>query len=63
MATDWPRNITEWHDGDNGYLSVPFTWLLSAARERIRQRDAFTNHWCVGGPAVRLMPEDFGGEP
>jgi len=56
MKTTWPKTITEWHEGSTGYLSVPFTWLLPKARTRIRQRDFFTHHWIVGGPAVYLMP-------
>ena len=54
---DWPKRITEWHDGDTGYLSVPFTWLLPQARARIRQGDLLVRRWVVGGPAVRLMPD------
>ena len=60
---DWPRNITEWHEGETGYLSVPFTWLLPRARDRIRQADMFTRQWKVGGPAVRLMLDYFAEEP
>ncbi len=56
MKTTWPKAITEWHDGRTGYLSVPFTWLLPAARNRINQRDMFTDRWIVGGPAAYLMP-------
>jgi len=55
-VSSWPKDITEWHDGRTGYLSVPFTWLLAKARARIQQRDMFTDQWAVGGPAVRLMP-------
>lgn len=63
MATDWPKDITEWHVGNKGYLSVPFTWLLPKARDRVRQRELFTQWWWVGGPAVQLMPEFFADEP
>lgn len=54
---DWPKAITEWHDGDTGYLSVPFTWLLHVAKNRVMQGDLFVRRWIVGGPAVRLMPD------
>jgi hypothetical protein len=53
----WAAEITEWTDGDTGYLSIPFTWLLPAARRRVRQADMFVRRWIVGGPAVRLMPD------
>ena len=53
----WPKTITEWHDGRTGYLSVPFTWLLPKAVQRINQRDMFTDRWVVGGPSVYLMPD------
>ena len=56
MKTSWPKLITEWHDERMGYLSIPFTWLLPKAQERIRQRDMFIKRWTVGGPAVKLMP-------
>lgn len=55
--TEWPKNIVEWHGGDQGYLSVPFTWLLPKARARIKQKDLFVREWHVGGPAVKLMPD------
>ena len=54
---EWPKTITEWHENGVGYLSVPFTWLLPAARAKVRQRHLFVDRWIVGGPAVRLMPE------
>ncbi len=54
---EWPKDITEWHVGRTGYLSIPFTWLLPKARERVQQRDMFTDRWVLGGPAVRLMPD------
>jgi len=57
MKIEWPKKITEWSEGDSGYLSIPFTWLLPAAQERIDQRDMFVKRWVVGGPAVRLMPD------
>ncbi len=63
MATDWPKDITEWHDGETGYLSVPFTWLLRKARRRVLQSDLFVRRWVVGGPAVRLMPEVMSNWP
>lgn len=57
MATDWPKDITEWHEGKTGYLSIPFTWLLGKARRRVLQGEWFTDRWIVGGPAIRLMPD------
>ncbi len=63
MRTDWPKDITEWHDGSTGYLSIPFTWLLPKVRRRILQPEMFTSRLIVGGPAVRLMPEFFAGLP
>ena len=60
--TDWPKAITEWHEGATGYLSIPFTWLLPRARTRVRQGDFFCRQWVVGGPAVRLMPDYLCGD-
>lgn len=54
---DWPKDILTWCDGRFDYMSIPFTWLLPKARQRLEQRDAFATHWVVGGPAVRLMPD------
>lgn len=54
---DWPRDITEWHDGDTGFLSIPFTWLLPKARRIVRAGHLFVSRWIVGGPATRLMPD------
>ena len=61
MTTEWPKDITEWHNGTTGYLSVPFTWLLPKAKQRVLQGDMFTCDWVVGGPAVRLMPDYLAG--
>ena len=52
----WPRTITEWQEGRTGYLSIPFTWLLPEAKQRILQRDMFVDRWVVGGPGVKLLP-------
>lgn len=60
---EWPKAITEWHEGRTGYLSIPFTWLLPAARKQLRQCDFFTHRWVVGGPAVQLMPGFLAGIP
>lgn len=57
----WPKEITEWHAGGVGYLSVPFTWLLARARDRILQKDFWVERWRVGGPAVNLMPHFLHG--
>ena len=63
ITTAWPKDIIEWHVGETGYLSIPFTWLLPKARQRIQQRDLFVKRWVVGGPAVRLMPSyDLGAD-
>jgi hypothetical protein len=57
----WPKGIVEWTEASDICLSVPFTWLLPEAIQRIRQ----TRLWrpagriVVGGPAVRLMPGIF----
>lgn len=59
--TDWPKQITAWQDGDTGYLSVPFTWLLPEARRWVTQRSMFVSRWIVGGPAVELLPEYLAG--
>lgn len=59
--SDWPKDITEWHENGVGYLSVPFTWLLPKARVRIEQGDLWVERWRVGGPAVNLMPKYLHG--
>lgn len=57
--TNWPKRITEWHNGDTGYMSIPFTWLLPVAKRRVQQRSLWTSRWILGGPAVQLMPGYF----
>ncbi len=59
--TEWPKKITTWQEGDTGFMSVPFTWLLPEARGRLQQQDMFAKHWTVGGPAVRLMSKYLEG--
>ncbi len=54
--TEWPKNITQWHDGRKGFMSIPFTWLLPTAQRIIAQRQLWVDDWTVGGPAVELMP-------
>jgi len=54
---EWPKRITEWQDGSTGYMSVPFTWLLQEAKNRLSQTDLFIRRWIVGGPAVKLVPD------
>lgn len=40
-------------------MSIPFTWLLGAAREYIQYRSFLWDSVVVGGPAVFLMPGFF----
>ncbi len=55
MKITWPKDITVWHEGRTGYMSIPFTWLLPKAQRLIDQRDFFADRWVVGGPAVELL--------
>lgn len=63
MKTTWPKDLLTWNEGDVGYMSVPFTWLLPAAKARILQRDFTVSRWIVGGPAVELMPDYLADTP
>jgi len=33
--SQWPKGITEWIESSTLFMSIPFTWLLSKAKERI----------------------------
>ncbi len=59
--SDWPKDITTWQEGRVGHMSIPFTWLLPKAQQRIDQGDLFADRWVVGGPAVQLMPNFIQG--
>lgn len=58
---DWPKDVTTWHEGRRGFMSVPFTWLLPKAQRIITQQTFWADVWTVGGPAVRLMPDYLRG--
>lgn len=49
---DWLKNIAQWEIGRTLYLSVPFTWLLPAARKLALAHKGPVQ---AGGPAVQLM--------
>jgi hypothetical protein len=53
----WTKGIAEWREGRTRFLSVPFTWLMPAARHRAQQQDMFCDITRVGGPAVKNMPD------
>jgi hypothetical protein len=60
MKYEWPKSFIEWRDGDTLNISVPFTWELPAARERILQMTFDQpKRIRVGGPAIALMPNYF----
>jgi hypothetical protein len=61
MEHKWPKKITMWQEADTGYMSIPFTWMLPAARAMLEQRDMFASRWIVGGPAVKLLPDYLSG--
>ncbi len=52
----WPKSITTWEIGKTLYISVPFTWLLPAARDLAKLHRS-RGPVVAGGPAVTLMPE------
>lgn len=54
--TDWPKQTVEWANGQQVYLSVPFTWGLPRAYQRAvwLRETGYQVH--AGGPAVALMP-------
>ena len=54
MNDIWHKKIAEWVIGNTLYLSVPFTWLLPAARSAAQ---AWPGPVQAGGPAVQLMPD------
>jgi len=51
---EWSKDIARWKVGKTLYLSVPFTWLLPAARSAAL---AYPGPVQAGGPAVQLMPD------
>jgi hypothetical protein len=62
LLSEWPKSCLEWRDGDVLNISVPFTWELPEARDRVIQQ--YLNppkRIRVGGPAVDLMPRYFDG--
>lgn len=56
---DWPKGPKYWQDGDDLYVSIPFTWNLNDVFLKLAQRDFFWERAIVGGPAVELMPDFF----
>lgn len=55
----WRKGIASWKCGGALYLSVPFTWLLSEARELARQHKGKV---IAGGPAVALLGAPWADE-
>lgn len=53
----WTKNIVCWTLGDTLFQSIPFTWLLDAARKQASQHKGPV---IAGGPAVSLMGCDWG---
>jgi len=57
----WPKDVTVWRVNETYYFSVPFTWEIpwvQTAAVGLRNR-GYGVH--IGGPAARLMPEQFDG--
>ena len=54
----WTKDIAKWEIGRILYLSVPFTWLLPAARSAAQAHPGPVQ---AGGPAVQLMPDFLAG--
>lgn len=54
----WSKGPIE-HDNGNGtvYLSIPFTWNLPEAYQRVVWLDLMNKRIIAGGPAVALMPD------
>jgi len=59
--SQWPKGITEWIESSTLFMSIPFTWLLSKAKERILQTSTQYENTIIGGPAVSLLPGFFNG--
>ncbi len=58
----WPKGLLIWEDETTRYISVPFTWLMPAAKQEIIQSQLFGDRKIrVGGPAVDLMPDYLAG--
>ncbi len=51
----WPKQSYYWQEGDDLFISIPFTWELPKVKNRL----AFCKNVHVGGPAVDLMPNYF----
>lgn len=55
----WPRGMTSWVEGRTLYISVCFTWDIPAVNRIARQIDFTYDRTIVGGPAVKLMPQEL----
>lgn len=69
MTMSWRKVIIHWHQDDEVFVSVPFTWYLPTAKRLCELNKEAGRYIHVGGPAVDLMPyylldvaDDIGGE-
>lgn len=62
-SSQWQKSPLVWHEGSTEYISVVFTWDLPKVRARIRQRALGIDRYIVGGPAVKMLPNYFDGDP
>jgi hypothetical protein len=65
----WSKSIIHWREGEQVFVSVPFTWYLPLAKKLCTWNKDAGIYVRVGGPAVDLMPEylhdmadEIGGE-
>lgn len=59
----WQKSPLIWHEGSTEYISVVFTWDLPKVQARIRQRTFGVGRYVAGGPAVKMLPQYFDGDP
>jgi hypothetical protein len=53
----WSKSIIHWREGEQVFVSVPFTWYLPLAKKLCAWNKQAGLYVHAGGPAVDLMPE------
>jgi hypothetical protein len=62
----WPKRLVYWFEGTGMRtmkISIPFTWSLHEAREKIEEHSLMCDTFIVGGPGIYLMPDYFNDMP
>jgi len=61
MKITWPKGPISWIHDRTRFVSIPFTWNLSAIKRELGAGGLFWDNAVVGGPAVQLLPDFFSG--